>query len=368
MKRQCVCLPNYVIGERAYFKAASVVKRFGHRTVIIGGIKAMKAGAEKLASALLEQGVELLGTVHYGGGLATYENARMLIRNELVQGADSILAMGGGSVCDTCKVVAESLGKPLFTCPTISSNCAPCTSLAIMYDMQGKLVGNYYSEEPPLYTFIDTDIITHAPVEYLRAGIGDALSKEAEVLLALRNVPMDQNLLLGKAMAHACTEPLLQYGRQALDACECHEINAALEETILDIIITTGLVSNMTVCPEFYYNTNLAHCFYYGATALPSYHDHAHGIWVSFGLLALLAYDGQVEQLKRVISRYRKLKLPYTLDYFGIKPEDLDVLVKKATTVPGWYIEGHELSAQRFHEAILHADALGHTLREKGTV
>lgn len=362
MKRECVSLPSYVIGQDAYVHAAQAAKRCGTKAVLIGGHRAMAAGSDLLAAALRAAGVALLGRLHYGGGLATYENAQALCGREAVQQADVIFAMGGGSVSDTCKIVAETLQKPLMTCPTIASNCAPCTSLAIMYHPDGTLRGNHYCQESPRYVFIHPQIIAEAPVAYLRAGIGDALSKEPEVLLALRYVPMDQNLLLGRAIAAACTEPLLQYGQAALAAAEAHRVDQALEETILDIIVTTGLVSNMTVCKEFYYNTNLAHCFYYGATALPTYHDHAHGIWVSYGVLALLAYDGQTQLLERITRTCLALKLPVTLDAFGITPENLGLLVEKATTVPGWQVEGYPLSTQRYAEAILQVDRLGRAL------
>ena len=38
---------------------------------------------------------------------------------------------------------------------------------------------------------------------------------------------------------------------------------------------------------------------------------------------------------------------------------DLPALVDKATKVPGWKIEGEELSAARFMQAIKHVDELG---------
>ena len=187
MKRGYVALPDYAIGADVYDKAPALLKKYGKTAVIVGGKRAMTAAADTLERALERGGVSVVGRVWYGGD-STYENVDMLKRNETVTGADMILAMGGGKCCDACKVLAEDLGKPLFTFPTISSNCAPCTALAIMYNADGSFKNNFYSSRPPVCVFINDEIIARAPIEYLQAGIGDALSKEAEVELALRYV------------------------------------------------------------------------------------------------------------------------------------------------------------------------------------
>lgn len=358
MKRSTVTLPNYMIGEDVYRKAGAILKKHGTTAVVIGGKTAMEKAADEIIESLKADGISVTGKVWFGGD-STYENVEMLKQDPAVQKADMILAVGGGKACDTCKVLAEQTDKALFTFPTIASNCAPCTALAIMYDTQGRFKDNFYSARPPLFVFINDRIIAQAPVKYLQAGIGDALSKEAEVALALRHVELDQNLLLGLSLCAACTEPLLKYGEEAMKACEENRTCAALQEVALDIVISTGLVSNMTVCPEFYYNTNLAHCFYYGATIFPVYHDHLHGFWVAYGVLVLLDYDNQTELRDRVMNFYRKVGLPVTLAQVGLTKEDLPALADKASKVPGWHVDGYELTKEKFMQAVLNVDALG---------
>lgn len=358
MKRSTVTLPNYMIGEDVFEKAGAILKKYGDKAVIVGGKKAMAAVGEELTSALAEKGVRVTGQVWFGGD-STYENVAMLESNPSVMQADMVLAAGGGKCCDTAKVLAEKTGKPLFTFPTISSNCAPCTALAIMYNADGSFKNNFYCARPPLFVFINDRIIAEAPIEYLQAGIGDALSKEPEVTLALRHVELDQNLLVGRSLCAACTEPLLQFGREALESCEAKKSSKALQEVALDIIISTGLVSNMTVCPEFYYNTNIAHCFYYGATIFPAAHQYLHGFLVAYGVLVLLDYDGQTELRDRIIRFFRDVKLPVTLAEVGLTADDLPALTEKATKVPGWHVDGYDLNADRFRQSVLNVDALG---------
>ena len=56
---------------------------------------------------------------------------------------------------------------------------------------------------------------------------------------------------------------------------------------------------------------------------------------------------------------YRDVHLPVTLADVGLTPDDLPALVEKATKVPGWHIDGYDLNAERFHQAILNVDTLG---------
>ena len=54
-----------------------------------------------------------------------------LAEMEEVKNADMIFAVGGGRAVDTCKTAADLMHKPLFTFPTLGSNCAGCTAIAL---------------------------------------------------------------------------------------------------------------------------------------------------------------------------------------------------------------------------------------------
>lgn len=119
-------------------------------------------------------------------GNSTYGNIEQLIQHESVQKADVLFAVGGGRACDTVKVIGEKLAKPVFTFPTIGSNCSPVTAVCVIYNEEGVMDGLFFPSKPPVHTFIDTAIIAEAPDKYLWAGIGDALSKEVESTFSAR--------------------------------------------------------------------------------------------------------------------------------------------------------------------------------------
>jgi glycerol dehydrogenase len=65
-----------------------------------------------------------------------------------VKNADMIFAVGGGKAIDTCKCLGDKTGLPVFTFPTIASNCACCTSVAIMYKEDGSFLEPYFFLRP----------------------------------------------------------------------------------------------------------------------------------------------------------------------------------------------------------------------------
>lgn len=58
---------------------------------------------------------------------------------------------------------------------------------------------------PAYHTFINTKVISDSPAELFWAGIGDALSKEYEVLFVTRDKPMYHTPLMGH-----CISPFVQ--------------------------------------------------------------------------------------------------------------------------------------------------------------
>ena len=240
------------------------------KVVIIGGKTALSKAKQPLLDAIAKTDLEVLGVLWYGDD-ATYEHVDRLLREQAVQDADLVFAVGGGRAIDTCKVVADRAGKALFAFPTLASNCAPSTALAVMYKADKSFAGYYYLDQPPVHTFINMAIIADSPFKFFWAGIGDAMSKECESELASRTAEHFHTVLLGRAIGKACTAPLLQYGEQALEDFKAKKITYALQQVVLDIIISTGLVSNCTTGGgDYYYNSSLAHMFYNASTVLPA--------------------------------------------------------------------------------------------------
>ncbi len=144
-------LPNYTIGTDAYEKVNDIVKSYGTKAVLIGGKTALAKAEHKIKSALT-QDVFVIDSLWYGGN-STYENVARLLQEESVQAAEVLFAVGGGRVCDTVKVVGEKLAKPVFTFPTIGSNCSPVTAVCVIYTEAGEMQGLFFPSKPPVHAF-----------------------------------------------------------------------------------------------------------------------------------------------------------------------------------------------------------------------
>lgn len=359
-------LPSYSIGDDCYKEIPYVTRRYGKTAVVIGGKTAMEKAKPELLAALKGSDLEITDFIWYGGD-SNYENIEMLKAMPEVQNADVVFGVGGGRAVDTVKTLCDRIDKPFFTFPTLASNCASCTAISVIYNADGTFKEYAYLKAPALHTFINTKIIAESPEKLFWAGIGDALSKEYEVVFACRDKDMTHTPLLGRVLAEACTEPLVSYGKKALEDCRNNVSSKNIEQIALDIIITTGLVSNFTVHQnnpvpkdDYYYNSSLAHCVYYGASLFPKCeHDHLHGEIVSFGVLCLLTYDEQFEERQRIFEFNRSIGLPCTLGEIALTEEDVPAIAHKAASVVEWtYVPG-EPTEEKFIKAILDTDKAG---------
>ena len=325
MDNYSILIPSYTVGCNAYRQIPKYCSLYGHSAVVIGGQKAMAAAREKLLAATEGSPVHITSFVLYGTD-ATYEAADALCALSEVREADMIFAVGGGKAVDTSKLAALRLKKPFFTFPTIASNCAAASSLAIVYNTDGTFRDFVHYLDTTRHVFIDTEIIAQAPWEYLWAGIGDTYAKYYEVNLSARGEQLPYYLAMGVHMSRMCMETLIEHGVQALSDNRAGRESDALRDCALAIIITTGWVS-MLVAREHTmdYNGGVAHALFYSLCELPGFDEtHIHGVVVGFGVLLQLLLDGQTEEFEKLYAFNRQIGLPVSFDEIGVSLQDLE--------------------------------------------
>ncbi len=353
-----VCLPQYSVGDDCYNEIGYYARYYGKRAVVIGGVTAMSKAKQALLDGIKGSDIEIIDFIPYGGN-STYENGDALIANDKVKNADIIFGVGGGRAVDTCKYVADKLDKPLFTFPTLGSNCAAVTAICVIYNQDGSL-REYYYPKLAEHTFINTAVIADSPYELLWAGIGDALSKECEAVFSSRDAKLTHTPLMGVQLSKICTEPLLKYGKDALKSCKDKKSSEALEQVVLDIIISTGLVSNMvTKTPDYYYNSSLAHIVYYGATVTKNGHKHLHGEIVSLGVLCLLAYDKQYELRDQIMAFNFENGLPVCFDDIEIDESEFGTMMDLGEKTTEWGCRDKSITRVAFIETMKEQNAAG---------
>ena len=353
MKGYHIFIPNYTIGSDCYKEIPWVTRKYGKTAVVIGGKTAMSKVKDALSDGIADSDLKITDFIWYGGE-ATYENADEISAMDCVKAADMIFAVGGGRVMDTCKVIREKLDKPMFTFPTIGSNCAATTSIAVIYHPDGSVNNYYFSKTPPEHIFINTKVIAESPEKLFWAGIGDCISKELEAEISIRGHKASHTPLMGHHLSKMCIEPIIEYGQKAYEDCKNNTDSYELEQVVLDIIVSTGFVSNfMTTENDYYYNSSLAHGFYNGTSVIPNcIHNHLHGEIVSFGSLVLLTYDKNYDECDRIMSFHKEMALPVCMEDIGLTEADLPAVAERASVTKEWTCVPYEVTKEKFIAAI----------------
>ncbi len=320
-----VHLPSYSIGDHIYDKIGPVCESYGKTVLIIGGKRALAASLEKIKSYVAKTDLTIIGVELYGND-CTYDNIERLRRLPVYNKADMVFGVGGGKALDTVKCLCITDDKPVFTFPTIASNCAACTSVSIMYNDDGTFLKPNFFVRPAMHAFIDTEIIAKAPAQYMWAGIGDTYAKYYEATISSRDERLEHFTSLGVSLSVMCRNPLLEYGAKALHDHKQGLCTYDVEQVVLAIVVTTGIASiflTKDFTPD--YNSGLAHAIFYALTSYPVIEEkHLHGEVVGFGVLFALLVDGQYDEFEKIYTLNKELGLPTSLEQIEITETQWD--------------------------------------------
>lgn len=350
---------RYVQGAGELDNLGKNVKKLGTKFLVVASENSWKRFGTRVEASLAGQEKQVVFTPFHGE--ATKDEVFSKMEECQRQGCDVIVGMGGGKALDTAKAVAENLGLPCVILPTVASNDAPCSGVAVLYNDAGVVIKAVLMRRNPDLVLVDTDIIAHAPERLFVAGLGDALSTwfEARACKAsgARTMARGNVSNTGLMMARLCYDLLLEKGRAALEAVRNQQVTPELEDVVEATICLSGLG---------FENGGLAaaHAINDGFAQEPQAHGMYHGEKVAFGTLTQLVLEkAPREELEQVLSFMKDVGLPMTLSQVGIKqviPETLRQ-VAEAACVPTQSTKNlrSDITAQEVYDAILEADRIG---------
>ena len=196
--------------------------------------------------------------------------------------------------------------------PSIASNCAPVTQISIMYHEDGSFCDIPRLKEVPVHCFINPKLVLAAPVKYLWAGIGDAMAKHVESSWSAKaGEKLSFGSEFGITAGQMCFYPMVKDAKKAMDDAKAGRNSEELENTILNIVVSPGVVS-VSVHPD--YNGGIAHALFYGLTKREHIEKkHLHGEVVSYGTLVNLMVDKDWDKLKMAYGVNKSIDLPVCL-------------------------------------------------------
>lgn len=359
MKKVLIAPSRYVQEEGELCNLGQYVNDFGKTALLVASNDDQARVQTYLDKAVSNCGFELVcGEFN---AECTKNEIKRLQKLFIEKQCDVVIGLGGGKALDTAKAVSHFEKKPVIIIPTIASTDAPCSSLAVIYNEHGEFEEYMFFKKNPDLVLVDTGIIAKAPVRFLVAGMGDALSTYFEARSCERafagNIPGGKSTKAAIAIAKLCYETLMEDSVKAKAACEAKVVTKALENIIEANILLSGLGFESS-------GLAAAHAVHNGLTVLEETHKYFHGEKVAFGVLVHLVLENAPnEELQQVMSYCRAVGLPTSLKDLGINdaaPQRI-MAVAKAACAQGETIHNmpFPVSAEEVYAAILAADKLG---------
>lgn len=306
----------------------------------------------------------------FGGECWTGEVDR-LVAEARKSGARTVVAIGGGKAADTAKLVALEVDARIVIVATIASTDAPTSGLAMRYHEDGSADQPIFLPRHPDYVIIDPAIVVQAPIRFLVAGMGDALSTWYEA--RANHDARTKNYIgggyrmpiVGLAIARQCHETLMESGRAAKIAAENGQLTPAVHDIIEANTLLSGLGFENCGC-------SIPHGLHNGLSILPESHGLLHGEKVAYCTLVLLVMEGRpTAEIEEVFTFCEDVGLPTTLEDMGLAGVTREDMRRGAAAALNPGEATHATTAVLTPDTILSAiytvDAWGRERREKAS-
>lgn len=295
---------RYVHGRGVARRLGEWLRPYGERWLVVTGTRSWEAAREAVETGLRAAGGRWM-VVHYGGECS--EEGALRVLDEAGPGFHAVVGVGGGKVLDLSKVVARALRVPLATVPTIASNCAATTPVAVVYGSDGAFKASRVLEAPPAVTVVDDDILERGPWRYFVSGIGDTLAKPYEAAVGAGS-RLDALGRAGLALADLAGAVITDKGPAAVEQAVRGELGPEAREVVDAVLLLGGMVGGVggDAC-----RAAAAHAVHNGLTLLAELHDALHGEKVAYGLLVqeVLLRHGP-DGVRKLAGVLRTLRLP----------------------------------------------------------
>ena len=281
------------------------------RIVLIVDDYVLKNLKQQLLSSFKDYEVVILSV-----SVCTVEVIKDLIRNYDITPLDLTFGVGGGKVMDVAKGISYFSDSEVILVPSIASTDAPCSSLSALYYEDGSFDRYLYAVRSPLAVFADVELIANAPIRYLIAGIGDALSTyveakacyESKTLNCLGYYVTYSALMIAKASY----ESIMLYARKAIEDIGNNKISEAVENIIETNIYLSGIGFESG-------GLSIAHSLHNALTKVKSSKQNLHGEIVAYTTLVQLVCNEDEKMFNEAYKLCKDLGLPLSLKNLGME-------------------------------------------------
>lgn len=240
-----------------------------------------------------------------------------LVTTAKSEACEFVVGLGGGKSQDAAKGVKRELGIPVVIVPTIASNDAATSRLAITYTDDGRFIGPLVMDTNPDAVIVDSAIIAGAPVRFFISGIADALSTwfEAEQCRqsAVENFFGAGQTVTALSISRNCYDVIWNKAEQALADLRSGRLSPVVEDVIEANVLMSGI--GFEGC-----GVAAAHAISQGFTLIESLHGNLHGEEVAVALLSQFVLEDRDKRFfDSMVQFYRRIGIPSSLRELGLE-------------------------------------------------
>ncbi|AJE43546.1 MULTISPECIES: iron-containing alcohol dehydrogenase family protein [Streptomyces] len=285
----------------------------------------------------------LPGATWYEVGGGTLDDAVRLAGDMKSDQYDALVGLGGGKIIDCAKFAAARVGLPLVAVPTNLAHDGLCSPVATLDNDAGR---GSYGVPNPIAVVIDLDVIRAAPVRFVRAGIGDAVSNisaiaDWELSHRVNGEKVDG---LAAAMARQAGEAVLRHPGDIGD-------NAFLQ-VLAEALVLTGIA--MSVSGDSRPASGACHEINHAFDLLYPKRAASHGEQCGLGAAFAMYLRGAHEESANMARILRRHGLPVLPGDIGFTVDEFVRVVDFAPqTRPGRYtiLEHLDLKTDQIKDA-----------------
>jgi glycerol dehydrogenase len=354
---------RYVQGAGVLDQLGEYVAKIGRKPLLVADDTVWGIVVDQVSASFDAEGLPLTRVGF--GRFATASGVDTLAALIKDEGHDVIVGLGGGSAIDAAKAAGHLAGIRWASIPTAASSDAPTSALSVIYSDEGEFLEYRFFPHNPDLVLIDTQLVANAPVQFLVAGIGDALATWIEARATIRG--QGSTMAGGRpthaagALAELSWNLLHENAFLALDAVRAKVVTPALDAVVEANTLLSGMGFESG-------GLAAAHAIHNGLTAAPQAHGLAHGQKVNIGSIAQLILEGApASEIEDFIVFTTKVGLPNTLTEIGLTTDNLDELraVAAAATVADETIHNmpFPVTAELVVQALLSIEGISRRVR-----
>ncbi len=343
-----------LLAPHRYIQGPSILSKVGEQLQGIGIknplILASPNGRRAVEPALtdgLKACAIAYGFIQFGGD-CTFREIERVKEACLTGGHDSIINCGGGKAIDTGRAAAApyarnvrklppeflsafGAGVKCVNIPTVAATDGATSRFALVYSERGTVEATLELPENPAMVVVDTAVIAKAPIRFLVAGMGDALTTHFEGEMTYRTgSPARAGLALstrtGRALAKLCFDILMEFGLQGKAEAEAGVPGPGLEALVEATVLLSGLGFENSGLSAAH---SVGNAFHYINDSFEE--PRLHGELTAFGtLVQLMLEEREPAFLDRIFGFCRTVELPTTLEELRLKNVDDEALMKVA--------------------------------------